>query len=95
MKFHPIKKVVNKVKIDNENGSRRAILEDLFYDFNRSRIQVYKMNFFRGLFFGFGTVLGGTVLVALIIWILSQFVDWFPAIGNVIQQIINAMQKRG
>ncbi len=95
MKFHRIKKVTNKVKTDNENGARRAILEDLFYDFHRSRTQVYKMNFFRGLSFGFGTILGGTVLVALIVWVLSQFVDWFPAIGSFIQQIIDAMQKRG
>ncbi len=51
------------------------------------------MNFVRGIFFGFGTVLGGTVLVAIIIWVLGQFVDWFPIIGDFIKQIIDAMQR--
>lgn len=88
-----VKKIVTKIKEDNERGARHGILEDLFYDFNRSRHQVYKMNFFRGIFFGFGTVLGGTVLVALIIWILGQFIDWFPFIGDFIKQIIDAMQR--
>jgi len=46
------------------------------------------------LFFGFGTVLGGTVLVALIIWILGQFVGYLPDfIGQYINQIIEAMQR--
>jgi uncharacterized membrane protein YczE len=88
-----VKKVVTKIKEDNERGARRAILEDLFVDFNRSRHQVYLMNFTRGIFFGFGTVLGGTVLVALLIWILGQFVDWFPFIGDFIKHIIEAMQR--
>lgn len=88
-----IKKIVNKIKNDNERGARHAILEDLFVDFHRSRRQVYSMNFIRGIFFGFGTVLGGTVLVAIIIWVLGQFVDWFPIIGDFIKQIIDAMQR--
>ena len=82
-----VKKIANKIKSDNERGARLSIIEDLFVDFNRSRTQVYSMNFIRGIFFGFGTV-----LVALIIWILGQFVDWFPLIGDFIKQIINAMQ---
>lgn len=88
-----IKKIVKNIKNDNERGARHAILEDLFFDFHRSRRQVYSMNFVRGIFFGFGTVLGGTVLVALIVWVLGQFVDWFPIIGDFIKQIIDAMQR--
>lgn len=87
------KKLTEKIKEDNERGARQGIIEDLFYDFHRSRRQVYSMNFIRGIFFGFGTVLGGTVLVAILIWILGAFVDWFPMIGDFITQIINAMQR--
>jgi len=86
------KKVVKTVKDKNELGARHQLLEELFYDFNRSRFQVYRVNFIRGICFGFGTVLGGTVVVASIIWILSQFAGWFPYIGDYINQIINAMQ---
>jgi len=86
------KKVVETVKGKNEIGARHQLIEELFYDFNRSRHQVYKVNFVRGICFGFGTVLGGTVVVAFIVWILGQFAGWFPPIGDYIHQIINAMQ---
>jgi hypothetical protein len=89
-----IKKVIKKIKHDNERGARQSLLEELFYDFHRSRWQVYWMNFNRGLFFGFGTVLGGTVIVTLIVWILGQFVGYLPDfIGHYINQIIEAMQR--
>jgi len=49
------------------------------------------MNFTRGLFFGFGTILGGTVFVAFLIWLLGRFVG-FPFIGDFFRSIIEAMQ---
>jgi hypothetical protein len=81
------------IKDGNERSARRRLVEELFYDFHSSRHQVYLMNFFRGIFFGFGTVLGGTVVVAIIIWILSQFAGWFPPIGNAVHQFINALKR--
>ncbi len=88
-----VKRVVAKVKSDNERGARESLLEDLFYDFNRSRVKIYKMNFVRGIFFGLGSVLGGTVLIALIVWILSVTVDIFPPLADFINGIIDAMQR--
>jgi hypothetical protein len=87
-----IKKIVSKLKSDNERGARQAILEDLFYDFNRNRHQVYVMNFVRGIFFGFGSVLGATVVVAILAWILSLFVD-LPGIGQSIQNVQHSIQS--
>lgn len=75
-----------KIKKDNEKGARKAVLEDLFYDFNRNRAQIYKMNFFRGIFFGLGSVIGGTIVVAIFAWALSFFVD-LPGIGQSIEQV--------
>lgn len=89
---HAIKKVTEKLKKDNENGARKAVLEDLFYDFHRSRAQVYKMNFFRGIFMGVGTVIGGTVVIALLAWVLSFFVN-LPGIGGQLQQVQQSIQK--
>ncbi len=51
-------KLAKKIVRDNENGARRAILEDLFFDFHKSRHQVYWVNFVRGIFFGLGSALG-------------------------------------
>jgi len=83
--------MIDKIKKDNERGARASIIEDLFYDFHRSRAQVYWMNFTRGIFFGFGTLIGGTVLVAFTIWILGLF-DTLPYIGEYIRNIVSAMK---
>lgn len=87
------KAAVNKVKRDNEAGARRAILEDLFYDFHSSRRQVYLMNFFRGMFFGVGSILGGTLVVALVVWLLSLLADIPGGIGDFIQYIVSIVQQ--
>jgi hypothetical protein len=68
-------RLANKIKSENERGSRASLIEELFYDFNRSRVQIYKMNFVRGIFFGFGSVIGGTVVIAILAWILGFFAN--------------------
>lgn len=88
------KKISKRIATDNERGARQNIIEDLFYDFHRSRKQVYIMNFIRGIFFGLGSVLGGTIIIALLIWILSVFVNIFPPLADFINGIIEAMEKR-
>lgn len=88
-----IKKVVHKLKIDNENGARKAILEDLFYDFHRNRRQIYWMNFFRGIFFGVGSIVGGTVVIALIVWVLNLLVDVPGGVGEFVKYIVNIVKQ--
>lgn len=87
-------KIVTKVKTDNENGARKGVIEDLFYDFNRSRAQVYRINFTRGLFFGFGSVIGGTLVVGIIVWLLNRFVDLPGGIGSFIQYVVDIVNHR-
>lgn len=90
----PVKKAVDKVVRDNENGARYAVIEDLFYDFHRNRFQVYHMNFWRGVFFGFGSALGATILIAGLLWLLGQLVDIFPALADFINTLTDTMQRR-
>jgi hypothetical protein len=87
-----VEKLKKNTKKNNEKGARRAVLEDLFYDFNSSRAEVYKMNFFRGIFLGFGTVIGGTLVVALIVWILTLLADIPGGTGDFIQYIVDTVQ---
>ncbi len=84
--------IENTVKESSERAARRKLLEELFYDFHRSRGQVYWVNFVRGLCLGFGTIIGGTVIVGLLIWVLSQFASWFPGLNDYIWQIINTIR---
>jgi len=92
-KVNLTEKVAQKIKTDNERGARESLIEELFHDFHRNRAQVYQMNFIRGIFFGFGSVLGGTLLVALLIWLLGAFVDVFPPLADFINGIIDAMNR--
>lgn len=89
-----VKKIVEKVKQDQENEARRAVLEDLFFDFNRKRAQVYKMNFFRGIFFGVGSVLGGTLVVALLVWLLSSLAQFIPPLHDFFTGISHTIESR-
>lgn len=68
-------------------------MEELFYDFHRNRKQVYMMNFVRGIFFGLGSVLGGTVVVALIVWLLALFSDTW--LGPLVQNIVDTVRQSG
>lgn len=87
-------KIIDKVASNSEDRARRALLEDLFYDFHSSRSKVYKMNFMRGLFFGFGSAIGATLLIALTIWLLIQFGNIFPPLADFMNQLVETMQNR-
>lgn len=70
-------------KLDHQ---QKAYLEDMFNDIYSNRKRIYKLNFFRGVFFGLGTFLGGTVVIAMLIWLLSQFIDW-PWVAKLLQTL--------
>ena len=86
-------KLKRRVRNDNERGARESVLEDLFNDFNRNRFTIYKFNFFRGIFFGLGSVLGGTVVLALLIALLNLTGHLVPGIASFLNQIIEVMQR--
>lgn len=90
-----MKKLVNKVKEDNERGARQNLIEELFYDFNRNRTQIYVINFVRGLFFGLGSVIGGTIIVGLLIWLLTLFIHAFPPLSDFVNSLAHTVQQRG
>lgn len=91
-KTNPIKQFVKKFSHDQEMGARRTIIEEMFNDYYKERRNIYKMNFFRGIFFGLGTFLGGTIVVALMIWLLSLFAN-VPGIGDSVQKAQQTLQQ--
>lgn len=86
--------IVQKFKDDNVRGAQYDLLEELFNDIYVHRKRVYLVNFFRGISFGMGSVLGGTVLIAVLIWLLSQFGALVPALSDFIGNIIDTIQRR-
>lgn len=81
-----------KEKLNIENGAKRSVIEELFNDYYDNRRNIYKVNFFRGIFFGLGSVIGATVVVALLVWLLSFFVN-LPGIGNTFEQAQKSLES--
>ena len=77
-----------------EIEARRNILEELFNDFSTSKTRVFWTNFVRGIFFGFGSVLGGTVVIAIVLTILSTLSDVPGGIGDTIDLFIESVRSR-
>lgn len=67
-------------------GAHRELFEELFNDHYRYRGRIYFVNFVRGIFFGFGSVLGATLVVSLLIWLLSLFSD-APLVNGLFESI--------
>lgn len=86
-----VKKTSRYAVKSQEDGARKAVLEQLFYDFNQSRTQIFWMNFFRGIFFGVGSVIGATIVVALLVSILSFFADLPGVLGDFIRFIVDTV----
>lgn len=86
-------KVKDKVAEDQEISAQKKLLDELFQDFNRSRFQVYKMNFVRGIFFGFGSVLGGTVVIAMLIWLLATLSNYIPPLSDFFDGITKSLDS--
>lgn len=66
-----------------------AIYESGYIDNSKS----LKMSFIKGMFQGFGGVLGATLLVALLIWLLSLFSE-IPFVGRVTEQVQDTIQSQ-
>lgn len=86
--------IVQKFKDDNVRGAQYDLLEELFNDIYVHRKRVYLVNFFRGISFGMGSVLGGTVLIAVLLWVLAQFGALVPALSDFIGDIMDTIQRR-
>lgn len=86
--------MADKLKSNNERDARRNLIEELFYDLHRSRRQVYGMNFVRGIFFGVGSILGGTLVVAFVLWLLSWLVDLPGGVGDFVEYIMSVVRDR-
>ncbi|HEY1085469.1 MAG TPA: DUF5665 domain-containing protein [Candidatus Saccharimonadales bacterium] len=88
-----VKKLAADVKRDNERGARVNLIEELFFDFNRSKSQVFWMNFQRGIFFGVGSLVGGTLVIVVFGWLLSSFVDLPGGVGEFVKNVLEAMNR--
>lgn len=84
--------MARSVKDNEQKGAQETMMEEIFHDMYRERGRIYKVNFFRGIFFGIGSAIGGTIVIALIVWLLSLFVN-FPVIGDFFKNTRNSIEQ--
>lgn len=67
------------------------MMENIYQSGYIDKNQLYKTSFLKGLVTGLGGVLGATIVVGLLLWILSWF-NRVPLIGPITQQIKDTVQ---
>ena len=72
---------------------KQDLLDELFYDYYRERWRVYRLNFVRGIFFGLGTFIGGTVIITIVILLLGWLANTFPNFSEFFQWLIQTLSK--
>lgn len=82
-----LKKQKQKIVDKHEKQARKKFLEEYFYDVYENRFSIYKINFFRGIFFGLGNVIGGTIVVALLLALLALLAHIFPEFDGLFDMI--------
>jgi len=87
------KKATKKNEIDIDTKAAAQALKVLLASGYVNKKKLYIENFVRGIFFSLGSVLGATVVVALLLWVLSVF-NTAPIIGHFIQSIQDAINTR-
>lgn len=77
--------------IDYEQLGRKLV--SVYESGYLSKGQLYKASFLKGIFAGMGGVIGATIFVALILWLLSLF-HHIPLIGPFVNAIKSSIQYR-
>lgn len=85
------KKLVDTKSDVIDAKTARQALEYLFALQHISKKRLYLENFFRGIFFSLGSVVGFAVIGTLLLWILSLF-DSLPFIETISQSIKNSIR---
>ena len=57
----------------------------------KNRKRAYWFTFFKGIIYGFGIFLGGTIVVALLLWGLNFF-EQVPLLSPIVEKLNNVIQ---
>lgn len=80
------KPISQKAKTAEQYEQMGRDLEALYLKINPNRSAFYRAAFLRGVLGGVGGVIGATVVIALLLWVLSLF-DSVPLIGDFVDTI--------
>lgn len=74
--------------------AQRQFTDKLLLEAYGRKRKLLKLSFWQGVLFGLGSAIGGTLVLALLIWLLARVVDWFPILGDLINKIIEHTARR-
>ena len=81
-KDHEIKKLSEAIKSLNNNN--------IFKIYNSTK-KILFISFLKGLASGLGWIIGATILVSLLTYILSQ-IEFIPILGDIVSQLIEEIE---
>jgi hypothetical protein len=67
-------------------------IESMYDAVNPDRTSLYRTAFLKGVAQGVGGIIGATVVVALLVWLLSLFQE-IPGLGHVIDSVRHTLQR--
>lgn len=82
----------DKFVVKMERNAQKAFIEELFNDIYAHRMRIYVVNFIRGISFSVGGIIGATLVIALLVWILS-LLGHVPVVGNFFEQTQETIQN--
>lgn len=59
----------------------------------KKRKQIYKTQFIKGIFGGFGSVLGATIVIGIFLFVLS-LIGNIPLVGNIADNVRSSVENR-
>ncbi len=92
--FKRSKKEKDKDILQRNHEDIAKALEILFATDYISKKKLYLHNFLRGIVFSAGGVIGATLIIAVLIWILSVF-DNIPVVGPLFEGTRESIQQSG
>lgn len=67
-------------------------IESIFVSGYYDKLRLYRMSFLRGIFQGLGSVVGATIVIALLLWILSAL-EALPLIGGLFESVQDTVEQ--
>lgn len=78
-------------KTDYEQVGRA--IEAIFITGHYDKFRLYRMSFVRGVFQGLGSVIGATIVIAILLWVLS-LLESLPLIGDLFETAQETVETR-
>lgn len=79
-------KKTQKAKTAKEYEELGKRLENIYLMGYNNQSEMIKMSFIKGLVTGFGGVIGATIVVGLLVWVLSLF-DSVPFVDSIVDSL--------